>query len=269
MTRSSRATGDASPATSLARAFALLDLFSLGQPLLTVDGVMDRLGYTRSTAYRYLRDLTDAGLVTQSSAGAYSLGPRIVELERLMALTDPLYRAGEALLRDAPCGNSALLLHNLYEDRVLCIYKSGPDALEDRGRRIVIRRARGLPFPLFQGAASLALLPYLSPHRIRQTYLRHAGAIAASGLGTQWEEFRRHLGAIRRAGYATSHGTITPSVSGVAVPILAPGGTRVLGSLARAFATAAPPEGGEEACAAELRGMAVKIAQACAQSSRH
>src|SRR5207248_431244 len=140
------------------------------------------------TAYRYLRELANAGLITQAATGVYSLGPRIIELERLLALTDPLYRAGQEVLQDEHCENSALLLHNLYEDKVLCICKAGPDVLEWGGRRITIRRARGLPFPLFQGAASLALLPYLPAQRVLQTYLRNAPAIAVAGLGTQWED---------------------------------------------------------------------------------
>ena len=65
--------------------------------------------------------------------------------------------------------DSAYLLQNLYEDKVLCIYKEGPDVLEHAGRRTVILRARGQPFPLFQGSGSLALLAFLPHHRIRQT----------------------------------------------------------------------------------------------------
>jgi len=254
-------------ATSLRRTFDILELFTLSHPVITADYVTNQLRYTRSTAYRYLRELADAGLISQAAPGIYSLGPRIIELERLMALTDPLYRAGLAVLPQAEHDNSALLLHNLYEDKVLCILKAGPDVLNCDGLRITILRARGLPFPLFQGAASLALLPWLSAHRIRQTYLQNPKAIAKANLGDSWEAFRRAMAAVRRVGYATSHGTITPRVSGVAVPILAPNG-RLLGSLARAMPTRVLDERAERMHAEELQGLANRIAQVCTATSK-
>jgi DNA-binding IclR family transcriptional regulator len=215
----------------LAKAFEILDMFSLATPLLNIDEISAAAGYTRSTTYRYLKELCDAGLLAPAAGAMYGLGPRIIELERLLVLTDPLYTAGSAVLRDLGQGDKVLLLHNLYRDKVLCIYKEGPDTLMLQGKRVVVRRARGLPFPLFQGAASLALLAYLSPHRVRQTYLRSATEIAQASLGQSWKEFRGTLSAIRRRGYATSQGTITPYLGGVAVPVLLPD-KRVVGSLA-------------------------------------
>lgn len=149
--------------SSLARAFDVLDLFTLETPRLTSEEVSARLGYSRSMAYRYLKELCDAGLLVPQSGGQYGLGPRIIELERLVALTDPLYLAGRAVLKGRSREDSAYLLQNLYEDKVLCIYKEGPDVLEHAGRRTVIL-ARGQPFPLFQGSlAGAAGLPAASP----------------------------------------------------------------------------------------------------------
>src|SRR5690606_35276901 len=139
-------------------------------------------------------------------------------------------------------------------------YQVGPDVLEHNGQRITIRRARGIPFSLFQGAASLAMLPYLSQHRIRQTYLREQKQIAAAGLGSDWAEFRRNMSAIRRAGFASSRGQITPLVMGVAVPILLPD-QRLIGSLARACHAAAMPQEHEAACADDLHMLSEQIAQ--------
>ena len=66
-------------------------MFSLASPLIAVEDITVRLGYTRSTAYRYLKELCDAGLVAPVSSGNYSLGPRIVELERLVDQLAALY----------------------------------------------------------------------------------------------------------------------------------------------------------------------------------
>ena len=194
------------------------------------------------------------------SGGQYGLGPRIIELERLVALTDPLYLAGRAVLKGRSREDSAYLLQNLYEDKVLCIYKEGPDVLEHAGRRTVILRARQ-PFPLFQGSGSLALLAFLPHHRIRQTYLRSAQAIAAAGLGEDWAAFRRALAAIRKAGYAISHEQIAPGLGGVAVPILLPDDGALVGSLAWSFPIERMAPDAEIRWARELARVAAEIAR--------
>jgi DNA-binding IclR family transcriptional regulator len=254
--------------SSLGRAFDILGLFSLATPLLRVEDVTARLGYTRSTAYRYVRELCEAGMLTQRPAGAYSLGPRIVELERLLELTDPLYRAARAVLPALRQDDSVLLVQELYRgDLVMCLYKEGPDELEHGGQRIRIKRARGLPFPLFRGAGSLALLAWLSPYRIRQAYLSGAPHIARAGLGQTWEEFRATLGAIRRRGYAVSRGHLAPEVLGVAVPIIVPKDKRLIGSLALVAAQPPLSEDEERDHAGRLRETSARIAQAYAAAA--
>jgi DNA-binding IclR family transcriptional regulator len=68
------------------------------------------------------------------------------------------------------------------------------------------------------------------------------------------------MAAIRRTGFATSRGQITPFVMGVGVPILLPEEKRLIGSLARAFPAAAMPEEREAECAANLHVLAARIA---------
>ncbi|NYT39052.1 HTH domain-containing protein [Allopusillimonas soli] len=247
--------------SSLGRALDILSLFSVASPLLTAEEIAAVLGYTRSTAYRYLKELCDAGLIANAPESAYTLGPRIVELERMLALTDPLYRAGQQVLASEHCDNHALLLHSLYQDKVLCIYKVGPDVLRHNGQQITIRRARGIPFSLFQGAASLAALAHLSSHRIKQAYLGNEEAVRAAGLGQNWLEFRHALAGIRRSGYATSYEQITPFVMGIAVPILSLQDQRLIGSLARACPSAAMPSDSVPRHAPALRALSLRIAQ--------
>ncbi len=68
--------------SSLARMLGVIDLFSEDAPVWTVDDIAVKLGYTRATAYRYVGELCDAGLLMRVAQGAYSLGPRIIELDR-------------------------------------------------------------------------------------------------------------------------------------------------------------------------------------------
>ncbi len=247
--------------SSLTRAIGVLGLFSLDTPFLTVDEVGERLGYTRSTAYRYLKALGDGGLVTSMANGIYGLGPRVIELDRLLSLTDPLFTAGKKVLGNYFSSDSALLLHSLYGDQVLCIHKEGPDKILFRGKKITVGRARGVPLPLFQGAASLALLPFLSTHRIKETFLRHASRIAIAGLGSDWDEFRKNMNSIRRTGYATTHDQIVSNMTGIAVPILLPGDKRLVGSLSRTFPSGNVNYRAVNEVVSKLQDMSSKIAK--------
>lgn len=257
--------------SSIARAFEVLELFSASHPLLRVDDVALRLGYTRSTAYRYVGELCDAGLLVSASGGHYALGPRVIELEQLLRMTDPLYLAACRVLPSLRSEHSVLLLQNLYGDRVLCIYAEGPATLEHAGRRLTVKRTRGTPFPLFRGAASLALLACMPADRIREIFLRHAAEIASRGLGNDWESFRATLAAIRRQGYATSGSQLAPDLFGVAVPVVAGPEHRVIGSLVRIFlreADEADTEASEAQCAEGLKAIAADLATEFLRASR-
>ena len=247
--------------SSLRRALDVVGLISLEAPLIRIDDVTARLGYSRSTAYRYVRELCDAGLLVPRFGGQYSLGPRILEFERLLELTDPLYRAGRAVMPAIRRDDSVLLLQEISgEEQVICLYKVGPDELEHKGQRLPLRRARGLPTPLFQGAASLSLLAWLSPYQIRRTYLSSAEKIAEAGLAKTWAAFRKSLSAIRRKGYVVSRSPVTPVLVGIGVPIIAREEGRLVGSLARIMVAPELDAETERANAEELLHAASRIA---------
>ena len=222
-------------ASSLSRAIDVLGLFSLDSPVLRIEDVTTRLGYTRSTAYRYVKELCDADLLTPMFDRGYTLGSRILEMERLLELTDPLYRAGRQVLGPMHRPDCVYMLQSMHRDRVICIYQEGPEVLVHDKQRVALNRARGVPFPLFRGAASLAILAWQSPHRIKHVYLREPGPIAEAGLGDDWPSFRRRLAAIRRDGYACNR-VGNPTLFALAVPILLPNDGRVIGSLSQVFA---------------------------------
>ena len=262
--------------SSVAKVLDVLDLFSLATPVLRVEDLSPRLGYTRASAYRYVRDLCDAGLLAPAGGGAYALGPRVLELERLVRLTDPLLRASQLVLaRMRPTATRAggvLLVCSLYRDRVLCIHQEGADRLTTGGRIIAIQRVRGLPMPLFRGAASLSILAHLPARQARTLYQRQGEAIAQAGLGSNWAGFRARLNAIRRVGYAASTGTMDPDLSAVSAPILLPpeaagGAPEILGSLTRVMTREEFARSEEREVARDLIHGAEQIAVAVAAGS--
>ncbi len=204
----------------------LLDLFTLEQPVLTVDEVIGQLGLVQSTAYRYLKALSDSGLLVSRGKGVYGLGRRVVELERLLQLSDPLLHAGRiamaGLSEQHP--NRTFLLCALYKDATLCVHQVGPDAIRFQGRHLQILRGRGAVLSLFTGAGSQALLAYLPTRKLVSLHQTHAASISDAGLGDDWKEFRSYLAQIRRQGYAETTGRANPGMHSLAVPVLRPDG---------------------------------------------
>lgn len=248
--------------SSIAKAVDVLKLFSADVPSLRIEDVSAALGYKRSTAYRYVRELCAAGLLMARPEARYALGPMIVELERLLRLTDPLYRAGAAVLPALRADDCVYQLQELSrDDEVLCIYKEGPDALRFEGKSYALNRERGLPFPLFRGAGSQVLLAHLSRDRIQRTYLSNASRIAKAGLGRTWEDFRRGLSAIRRRGYALSRRADAKHVIGIAVPVLLEADRRVVGSLDYVIARGELDDAAERALVTKAVEVAASVAR--------
>jgi len=210
---------------SLKRMLAVIDLFTEVEPTWTPEEIAERLGCSRPTGYRYVRELVAAGLLRRAGASRYMLGPRIIELDHQIRATDPVLRAGlpimEALADRTGCD---VLLSNFYGDRVLNVHHV--PGLE----RLNIKFGRGVPMPLFRGSTSKAIIAFLGTAALKRLYARHLRTIAAAGLGKSWEEFRRAMLEIRRTGYAKSTGELDPPNIGIAVPVFAAGG-EVLGSL--------------------------------------
>jgi DNA-binding IclR family transcriptional regulator len=218
--------------SALTRLLQILDLFTLDRPTVRVEEVVNTFDIVQSTAYRYLKELCDVGLLTQQGKGVYSLGRRIVELERLLQLSDPLLLAGRPVLDSLidKCHNCAFLLCAYYKDAALCVYKVGPDVIKHKGVAMKIMRGRGTVLPLFSGAGSQAILANLPPHQVKSLFLTSAPQISEAGLGDSWKEFRIALASIRKQAFAQTIGRMNPGMNSVAVPIVRDDG-KVAGSL--------------------------------------
>jgi DNA-binding IclR family transcriptional regulator len=217
-------------ASSLERMLALLDVFTTAAPAWSTEELIRYSGASRSTCYRHIKALQAAGLITPVAGGAWMLGPRIIELDRTMRLCDPVTAGGgPAMRRLAEETGYSALLSLLFSGTVMCVddvpAAGAPEGLFSRGQRR----------PLFAGAASKVILAHLPPHRLRALFARHRTAIAAAGLGADWDAFRTTLRGIRDAGHCVTLGEFQPGVLGIAAPLFnAEGG--VLGSLGIAAA---------------------------------
>lgn len=206
---------------------AVLGLFTVERSEWTVDVAAEELGVSATTAYRYFKRLTNAGLLSPVSRASYVLGPAIVQMDRQIQICDPMLRAARPVMSDllqyAPA-ESMLLLCRLFHDRVMCVHQvAGRGAHEPSGHE------RGRLIPLFRGATSKIILAHLPARTLKSLFLQNADAIADAGLGTTWDEFRQRLATLRREGTAVARGELDSGHVGIAAPVFE--GHSILGSL--------------------------------------
>jgi DNA-binding IclR family transcriptional regulator len=214
---------------SLEKMLNLLDVFTLAAPVWSTEDLIRYSRSSRSTCYRYIKVLQNAGFLTPVANGSYILGPRIIELDHQIRVSDPVYTAGGPPMQRlaARTGHNALLCM-LFSDTVMCVREElnqdAPAGLFSRGQKR----------PLFTGAASKVILANLPAHQLRSLFARHRKRIAASGLGADWGTFRKTLRQIREDGYCLTTGEFTPGIVGIAAPLFNRTGS-VLGSLGLAM----------------------------------
>jgi DNA-binding IclR family transcriptional regulator len=212
--------------SSTARVFAILGLFSRTRSKWHTDEIIESLGYSRASGYRYVKELVDSGFLQKVAAGRYALGPRIVELDYQLRQSDPVLLAAAPIM-DALAHKTRLnvVLSALYgRDRVIDLHHArvdGPDLAYGRGR---LR-------PLFRGAAPKVLIASLPRASLQRLYNARAGEISAAQLGDTWEEFRRCMNAIREPSMYVSLGEVERRLGAAAVPVLNQDG-EVLAALA-------------------------------------
>jgi DNA-binding IclR family transcriptional regulator len=199
------------------RILAILDLFSEARPVWLPEEMMERLGYSRPTLYRYLKTLKDSGYLTSLNHDGFTLGPRVTELDYLMRRADPMISAGAPVLSElAEKFPGSALLVRWYGDKLLCV----SSVVSTETPRTSYPRGR--PMPLGKGAISRAIVAFL-PTRARRKYIEdHLQEFSVAGVGATVDSVLTTLRQVRRDGVATAWGEVTSGVVGVAAPVLGP-----------------------------------------------
>lgn len=193
---------------------SVLDLFSRDHTTMTAEQVAESLELTRTTCYRYTRELVQAGLLV-SHAGHFMLGPRIIELDHRMLQSDPLINAGGPVVRAlADALGATGLITAGYSDHVVNVF-----AHDGGMRALPISFGRGTTMPMFRSSTSKVLLAQMSRGRLRRVWERHAEDPDCRAIGRDWKEFWRRLQEIRQRGYVASYGEVDSGLSGISAPV--------------------------------------------------
>lgn len=202
----------------------ILDLFTPDQPAIDIDLVCEKLKYAPASAYRYIRELSDVGLLVRIPRG-YTLGPRIIELDRQMSDHNPILVESRELIAELSSETGlTVLLSELYGSTVINVHQTpGREARP-------LNFGRGRPMALFRSATSRVILAYLLPRQLKRLYEKHEGEPDLQRLGSTWKEFSKSMLQVRKQGFCISVGELDHDKTGLAAPIFDEK-KRVLGSV--------------------------------------
>ena len=241
---------------------ALLDAFSAEAPVWSAEDLIVRAGLPASTCYRYLKSLHQAGLLARVGSGSYVIGPRVLAMDRISRLSDPVYMIGSPIVRalSQRTGFSALL-SVLYSDSVMCVQQ---EATPDAPAGLF---GRGQQRPLVAGATANIILAHLPAHQLRSVFNKQHERIAKAGLGRDWDSLRASLKAIRQQGFSFSLGEYRSGIAGLAAPLFNRDG-EVLGSIALATSTGSARLARFKTLPAEVMAAAAEISAGIAASTK-
>ena len=212
--------------SSLNRMLAVLDLFSGDKRAWTAEDMAEKLDYTLATVYRYVRELSEAGLLRGDSGATFVLGPRIIELDYQLRVGDPLIGAARAPMgKLAAATGCDVVLATEYAGHIVTIHH------EIGSEPISASYSRGRRMPLFRGATSLGLVSALPRQRLRKLHE------AEEDTAPDWDELLERIKKIRRDGYAVTVGELDPDLVGIAIPLVS-SEHRVVASLGFIMSTA-------------------------------
>ena len=196
------------------RILSVLNLFTDGRLEWTAEQLMEVLGYSRPTMYRYLRSLKDAGLLVSISNSLLTLGPRVVEMDFLIRKSDPLLTCGKVhisqLARTYP---STALLARWYGDKMLCV------DTESSTKNYFTNYTRGRPMALVRGAIARTIVANLPRTHLENHVDKHLEEFKKVGLGKNFKSVLESFLEVKKNRVCIAKQEMTPGVLGIASPI--------------------------------------------------
>jgi len=194
---------------SVQRILAVFESFSTERTSLTLQQIADRIDLPKSTAFRIVQSLEQAGYLVRLPDQQYCLSFRFTRLAGLVKSTLGIREIARPIMTElAEESRETVSIHTISGNQRVCI-----DALATAATlRSVIQT--GEQVPLLSGSASKVLLAYL-PRTVLMPLL---GPIARKTKRTQ-TDWLAELETVRSRGYAISHGERLLGVTAISAPI--------------------------------------------------
>lgn len=226
-------------APSAGHALAVLQLLARHTEPVPASAIARDLDLPRSSVYHLLSVLGDHGFVTHlAQEQRYGLGVAAFELGSAYTRQAPVQRLARQLLVrlvDVTRHNAHLaMLHG--RDVLYVIEERAP------GRPPLVTDV-GVRLPSQLTASGLAMLASLPPQQVRALFPSRDAFVQRHGVGpTSLSALRGVLSRVRRDGFATEDGTVTPDFASVAASVLDHGGLPVAGIAVTYPASEVTPE---------------------------
>jgi len=201
--------------TSIQRAIAILDVFTIEKPEYGVREIARLLKLHPSTAGRMLANLAKLGILSQNESNHhYRLGSKVLQWSAvylgsldLQKVTRPFMedlskKTQESVSLYVPSGNERVLIERVDSSHFM---------------RVVTQI--GQRMPLYAGASGKVFLSFL-PSKTRDEVLENLPLerLTATTIVDK-EAMRKELALIRKQGYAVSYGERVEGVSSVSAPL--------------------------------------------------
>ncbi len=207
---------------SVLRAMRLLDLFERGVPEMSLAEFARRSGYSKSTTYRLLLTLVEAGWLERSPAGAFRLTIKAFQVGSVLVDSLELRReAGPIMARMAGEIDEAVYLIVADGTRAVCLERID----SGQGVRVADLYVGGSQ-PLNLGAAPRALLAF-DEDRLLPPLLEEGLSGRTEHSLVNPADLLGDLAETRLRGYSISDEDVTPGIGAIGAPILGADGLAV------------------------------------------
>jgi DNA-binding IclR family transcriptional regulator len=217
---SSNSSSETSDVSSLVRLLSVLDLFTEDRLIWTTEAIAKAMAVSVPTSYRYVKVLLDAGLLQRAANAQVTLGARIMALDHIIRMADPVLNVGKPFMQELTEQTGFdCVMSGLYGEQMI-------DTHREYGKTpLSLSYGRGRLRPLYRGGAPKAILSCYSPAQLRKLFDAHFSEIVEAKLPADWTAHRQYFRAIRKAGYYFSSGELEPELAALAAPLQKSDGT--------------------------------------------
>ncbi|MGH8666950.1 MAG: IclR family transcriptional regulator [Burkholderiales bacterium] len=191
------------------RTMAVFDCFSEDRPSLNLQSIANRVGLPKSTTFRLVQSLEQAGYLVRQENQEYCLSHKLVQLARLVGISSDVRRVARSVLEEAAKASGETVILNAARGRErVCL-----EVIDTQSPLASIAKP-GQHVPLVDGATAKLLLAYLPGSAFKE-----AVGYASKVSGQPRSQLLSELEQVRSAGYAVTHGERIVGVSAVAAPV--------------------------------------------------
>jgi DNA-binding IclR family transcriptional regulator len=171
----------------------------------------DAVGLSRSTVNRILQGLAERGLARADANAAYSMGPRLQVLAKVLHDRHPLLRAGPGVMDELSRSADATVMLAVHGPQLDVAFIA---LMHQQVGSIRYHLEPGMELPLHAGAAGRAILSEVGVDVLRPPLQRYSDHTVVDPA-----QLEQDVRAARDAGYVISVGQHIPLAAGVAAPL--------------------------------------------------